>query len=165
MGQKLLEKWNSRTSFQWEWKYNFHQIWRFIFLWWVGPLQQRARSLGESFICACDLKIVDNWCRLLGMSFCCNLTWKCHMSSWCSSKQSCSGSCYTCTLTDCVQLRPLLLLWGFLGRVCGISTASLSSVLVWDMFYVVLKDVHKTTAFPEKEVHYIGVVMLCTTWR
>lgn len=43
------------------------------------------------------------------------------------------------------------------------STASLSSVLVWDMSYIVLKDVHKITNFPEKAVHYIGVVMLCTT--
>lgn len=39
------------------------------------------------------------------------------------------------------------------------STASLSSVLVWDMSYVVLKDVHKRTIFPEKVVHYI--VLYC----
>lgn len=102
--------------------------------------------------------------QVTGMSFCCNFTWRCHMSSWCCRKQSCSGSCYTCTVRDCVQLRPLLL-WGFLGRLCGISTASLFSVLVWNMSYVVIKDLHKITIFPEKEVHYIDVVMLCTTWR
>lgn len=43
------------------------------------------------------------------------------------------------------------------------STASQSSVLVWGMFYVMEKDVHKVTILPEKAVHYIGVLMFCTT--
>lgn len=119
------------------------------------PLQQRARFLGESFICTCDLKTVDSWYRLLGMSLCCNWTWRCHLLSWCSRKQSCTGSCYTCTVRGCTAEASHPSSVRVLRKICGMSTASLSSILVWDITYVVLKDVHKIAIFPEKAVHYI----------